>query len=71
MTFDRRSSHSAWSRPFVLPHGSTIEYLAGKVHKDFLEDLKSARVWGSASFDGRLVGRDHVLVDGDVVDLCI
>jgi len=28
-------------------------------------------VWGSAAFDGQLVGRDHALADGDVVELRI
>jgi ribosome-interacting GTPase 1 len=59
------------STPFVLPRGSTVTDLAAKVHKDFLENLKAARVWGSASFDGQMVGRDHVLVDGDIVELRI
>ncbi|MBM3189627.1 MAG: TGS domain-containing protein, partial [Chloroflexi bacterium] len=55
--------------PYVMKTGSTIEDLAGKVHKDFLANLKSARVWGSGAFDGQMVGRDHVLRDGDVVEL--
>ncbi len=55
--------------PFVLPRGSTVTDMAAKVHKDFLENLKAARVWGSASFDGQMVGRDHVLADGDIVEL--
>ena len=57
------------SAPFVLKKGSTVEDLAGKVHQDFLENLKCARVWGSATYDGQMVGRDHVLADGDVVEL--
>lgn len=57
--------------PFVLKKGSTVEELAGRVHKDFLERFKTARVWGSAVFDGQMVGRDHVLQDGDVVELRI
>jgi ribosome-interacting GTPase 1 len=57
--------------PFVLKKGSTVEELSGKVHKDFLEKLKSARVWGTGVFDGQLVGRDHVLQDGDIVELHI
>jgi ribosome-interacting GTPase 1 len=57
--------------PFVLPQGSTVQDMAAKVHKDFLDNLKAARVWGSASFDGQMVGRDHVLSDGDVVELRI
>ena len=55
--------------PFVLPLGSTVEDLAGKVHRDFLHNLRSARVWGSGVHDGQLVGRDHVLHEGDVVEL--
>jgi small GTP-binding protein len=57
--------------PFVLKQGSTIETFAGKVHRDFLEQLKTARLWGRDVYDGQLVGRDHVLHDGDVVELRI
>lgn len=58
-----------FSAPFVLPCGATVEDFAGKVHKDFVEGLRSARVWGEGVFDGQKVGRDHVLHDGDVVAL--
>jgi small GTP-binding protein len=58
--------------PFVLPLGSTVEQFAGKVHQDFAENLKSARVWGkSAAFEGQTVSRDHELRDGDIVELSI
>jgi ribosome-interacting GTPase 1 len=59
------------SRPFVLERGSTVEDFAGKVHQDFLENLKSARVWGSGVFEGQPVSRDYVLHEGDVVELRI
>lgn len=55
--------------PFVVKKGTTVEELAGKIHKDFYSQLKSARIWGSSTFQGQLVGRDHVLQDGDVVEL--
>jgi ribosome-interacting GTPase 1 len=55
--------------PFVLKEGSTVEELAGKVHKDFLQKLRSARVSGSVAHDGQQVGRNHVLHDGDIVEL--
>jgi len=55
--------------PFVLKEGITVGEFAGKVHRDFLGRLKAARVWGSATHDGQLVGRDYVLHDGDVVEL--
>ncbi len=59
------------TRPYVLPRGSTVEEFARKIHKDFYDNLKAARVWGSATFDGQAVSRDHVLSDGDVVELRI
>lgn len=55
--------------PFVLRKGDTVEELARKVHRDFFQNLKSARIWGSGRFDGQIVGRDHVLEDGDVIEL--
>lgn len=57
------------SSPFVLPLGSTVEDFAGQVHQDFLKDMKSARVWGSAEFDGQQVSRDYELKEGDIVEL--
>lgn len=55
--------------PFVLPRGSTLEDLAGEIHKDFLEKLKYARVWGTTVFGGQMVQRNYVLQDGDIVEL--
>ena len=60
------------SAPFVLQKGSTVAEFARNVHQDFFERLKAARVWGSAAvYDGQMVRRDHVLHDGDVVELRI
>ncbi|MBC8174173.1 MAG: TGS domain-containing protein [Candidatus Marinimicrobia bacterium] len=58
-------------KPFVLKKGSTVADFAYKIHSDFFEKLKSVRVWGSAVYDGQMVGQDHVLQDGDVVELSI
>ncbi|KKM08695.1 GTP-binding protein HSR1-related protein [Clostridiales bacterium PH28_bin88] len=55
--------------PFVLKRGGTVLDLAYQVHRDFPERLKSARIWGSARFDGLPVPRDYVLADEDVVEL--
>jgi hypothetical protein len=57
--------------PFVLKKGSTVEDFAGKVHKDFVQELKIVKVWGEGVFDGQMVQRDYVLQDGDVVELHI
>ena len=57
--------------PFVLKKGSTVEDFAGKVHKDFVDKLKIAKVWGTSVFDGQMVQRDYLLQDGDIVELHI
>ncbi len=56
-------------RPFTLRRGSTLLDMAGQVHKDFLDHLKFARVWGSAVHPGTAVKGDYVLHDKDVVEL--
>ncbi len=55
--------------PIILSRGSTLEDAAAQVHKDFLARLKYARVWGSGKHDGVMVKRDHVLQDGDIIEL--
>jgi ribosome-interacting GTPase 1 len=55
--------------PIVLERGSTLEDAAEEVHKDFSARLKFARVWGSGKHDGVMVKRDHVLQDGDIIEL--
>jgi len=57
--------------PFVLKKGSTVADFAEKVHKDFVNKLKIAKVWGDGVFDGQMVQRDYILRDGDVVELHI
>jgi ribosome-interacting GTPase 1 len=59
------------NQPFVMKKGGTVEDFAAKVHQDFFKNLKSARVWGSVAHDGLTVSRDHVLEDGDIVELRI
>jgi ribosome-interacting GTPase 1 len=55
--------------PFTCPAGSTLLEMAGLVHRDFVEGLKSARIWGTGVYDGQTVKRDHVLHDKDIVEL--
>jgi len=55
--------------PFVLKKGATVEDLAAKIHKEFSEKLKFAKVWGNEVYDGQMIQRDYVLKDGDVVEL--
>jgi ribosome-interacting GTPase 1 len=60
-----------FTAPFVLHEGDTLADFAAKIHQDFAEKLKSARIWGKSVFDGQMVHRDHILEDEDVVELHI
>jgi len=56
--------------PLALEPGSTVETIADWVHHDLAATFIGARTWGpSARFDGQRVGRDHVVEDGDVVEI--
>ena len=55
--------------PVVLKKGSTVTDVALTIHKDFAFKLKYAQLWGSGKFDGQRVSRDHVVEDGDVLEL--
>ncbi|MHB8105108.1 MAG: GTPase [Dehalococcoidales bacterium] len=55
--------------PIILDRGSTLEMAATSIHKSFAQRLKYARIWGSGKFDGIMVKRDHVLQDGDIIEL--
>ncbi len=55
--------------PIILGRGSTLTDAAEAVHKDFRARLKFARLWGSGKHDGIMVKRDHVLQDGDIIEL--
>ncbi|MBI3469510.1 MAG: 50S ribosome-binding GTPase [Planctomycetes bacterium] len=56
-------------RPFTIRRGNTLLDMAGLVHKDFLETLKFARVWGGHVHPGKVVKGDYVLSDKDIVEL--
>jgi ribosome-interacting GTPase 1 len=55
--------------PYTLFSGNTVTDLALKIHRDIAESLKFARIWGSGKFDGQRVGKDHVVKDGDILEL--
>ena len=56
-------------RPYTLRHGQTVDEVARRVHGDVARTLRYARIWGHSGFDGQQVGHEHVVEDGDVVEL--
>jgi ribosome-interacting GTPase 1 len=57
------------TEPYTLPCGSTALDAVKTVHREFTEKLKYVRVWGSGRFDGQQVPSDHVLEDGDIIEI--
>ena len=56
-------------KPFTVRRGGTVVDVAGLVHKDIARDLRFARMWGVDVFDGQQVGPDHLVSDGDLVEM--
>jgi len=57
-------------QPVALHPPATVVDVARTIHHDLAESCRGARVWGpSARFEGQRVGRDHVVADGDVVEI--
>lgn len=56
--------------PIALQPGATVAEVAAQIHQQVAAECHGGRVWGpSARFEGQLVGRDHVVLDGDVVEI--
>jgi len=56
-------------KPFMVKRGSTVLDVAFKIHREFADKLKFAKVWGSGKFDGQVVERDHIVEDEDILEI--
>ena len=56
-------------RPFTVFSGDTVADVAALIHRDLAARFNFARVWGSGLFDGQQVGGEHVVQDGDILEL--
>jgi len=65
-----RSNGWTEPEPVALEPESTVTDVADSVHHDLAEAFVGARIWGpSARFEGQRVGREHLVQDGDVVEI--
>ena len=57
--------------PLIMWEGSTLRNLCQKLHKDFEEKFKFAKIWGpSAKYDGqKIVKLDHPIKDTDIIEI--
>jgi len=65
-----RAPGAAEAQAQALQPGATVVGAARTVHHELAESCAGARISGpSAKFHGQRVGRDHVLADGDTVEI--
>ncbi len=68
--YTKEPGKSVTKEAMGLKRGSRVIDAAERIHKDFVKKFKYARIWGkSASFPGQTVGPNHVLEDGDVIEI--
>ena len=57
-------------KPIVVERGCTVKEVARIIHRELAERMRYARVWGkSVKIQGQQVGPEHVLEDGDVIEI--
>ena len=57
-------------KPLVIEEGSTVIEAAKKLHSKLYREFKYARIWGpSAKYPGQRVGSNHILMDGDIIEI--
>jgi len=70
ITVRTRRPGSPEEDPMALPTGATMRDVAAGLHDELGATVRTARVWGpSARHPGQRVGRNHVVMDGDVLEL--
>jgi small GTP-binding protein len=56
--------------PLIIRKGSTVEDVCTKLHRDFVQKFRYARIWGkSVKHPGQRVGLTHKLVDSDLLTI--
>ncbi|MGB9732579.1 MAG: GTPase [Candidatus Micrarchaeales archaeon] len=56
------------SEPMIVKEGSKVGDVAKKIHFEFAEKARYAYITGpSAKFKNQIVGKEHVLMDGDTI----
>ncbi|MCK4304330.1 MAG: 50S ribosome-binding GTPase [Candidatus Eisenbacteria sp.] len=55
--------------PFVLREGATVMDATPVIHKELADKMRFARLWGSGKHQGLSVPRDHLLADGDILEI--
>jgi small GTP-binding protein len=67
-----RSGNVTEEEPLALHPPATVADVADQVHHELGRTFTGARIWGpSAWFEAQRVGRDHEVLDGDIVEILV
>ena len=55
--------------PYVVPRGSTVLDVAEKVHRDFVDNLKYARLWSEGKPEGIMVPREAIQLNPPLLQM--
>ncbi|MDT8357053.1 MAG: GTP-binding protein [Methanomicrobiaceae archaeon] len=56
--------------PLIMRSPATVEDVCKKLHRDFVDKFRYAKVWGpSVKHDAQRVGLSHELLDGDILSI--
>ena len=68
--FTKEPSKPPSDKPIILRSGATVRDAIQRLRPSMLKSFRYAKVYGpSAKYDGEKVGLDHVLMDGDVIQV--
>ena len=66
----RKGEVADLEEPMIIRGGSSIGEVCERLHRDLKKEFKYALVWGkSVKHPGQRVGLDHVLQDGDILQI--
>jgi hypothetical protein len=67
-----QSGQADLEEPLIVRTDSTVEDVCRKLHRDFVDRFRYARVWGdSVKHPGQRVGLPHLLHEGDLLTIII
>jgi len=60
------------NEPLIVRKDSTVEDVCNKLHREFVQKFRYARIWGkSVKHPGQRVGLTHKLIDGDLLSIVV
>jgi len=68
-TKTRNKPELDFSHPFILKKGGKLITLASQIRQDFLSAFKYAKLYKKNTKNPKIVGKDYILQDGDIIEI--